>query len=407
MTIIRRGRPGLKLGMGLAAAAAAAVVLWLAFRPPATKVDAAVVSSGPLEVTVTEEGRTHIQERYVVSSPVTGYMPRLQWHVGDNLREGETIMNLQPNRSAALDPRSRAAATADLERAKAALQAAHTNAEAARARQEYASKEYLRLQKLFEAGTVSQQMLDAAEYEKRDADAHLRSAEFAIEVAQHEMDAARTRLDYAGDAKPESLQDNIAIRAPVGGIVLEVFRESEGSIQAGDPILAIGDPLTLEIVVEVQSTDAVRLESGMPVRIVRWGGNEALRGRVRLVEPVGFTKISALGVEEQRVRTRIELLSPPGDWQQLGDGYRVEAEFILWKTDDVLRVPTSALFRQEDRWMSFVIRDGRAYAVPVAIGKRGENWAQVVDGLSAGDTVVLYPDPTLSESARVTPHEQT
>lgn len=387
--------------LAIVALLATAVILWLAFRPPPVTVETARVSAGPLEVTITEEGRTHIKERYVVSSPVTGYMPRLQWHVGDSLREGETILNLQPNRSAALDPRSRASASADLERAKAAVQAAHTNAEAARARVDYTEKEYQRLKELFEAGTISRQMLDTAQYERRDAEAHLRSAEFAIEVAQHEMDAARTRLDYAGDVQRESLQDNIAIRAPVGGVVLDVLRESEGSIQAGEPILSIGDPLTMEVVVDVQSTDAVKLESGMPVRIVRWGGTEALQGRVRLVEPVGFTKISALGVEEQRVRTRIELISPPGDWRQLGDGYRVEAEFILWEAEKTLRVPTAALFRQEDRWMTFVVRDERAYSLPVTLGQRGERWAQVVSGLSAGETVILYPDPSLVDSARV------
>ena len=380
---------------------ATAVILWLAFRPPPVTVETAQVSIGPLEVTVTEEGRTHIKERYVVSSPVTGYMPRLQWHVGDSLREGETILNLQPNRSAALDPRSRASANADLQRAKAAVQAAHTNAEAARARVDYTQKEYQRLKELFDAGTISRQMLDTAQYERRDAEAHLRSAEFAIEVAQHEMDAARTRLDYAGDAQPESLQDTIAIRAPVGGVVLDVLRESEGSIQAGEPILSIGDPRTMEVVADVQSTDAVKLESGMPVRIVRWGGTNALQGRVRLVEPVGFTRISALGVEEQRVRTRIELTSSPEDWRQLGDGYRVEAEFILWEAEKTLRVPTAALFRQEDRWMAFAVRDERAYSLPVTVGKRGERWAQVVSGLSAGETVILYPDPSLVDSARV------
>lgn len=388
----------LLIAAGIAIAAAIAIVT---LRPAPQLVETGTVSKGVMEVVVREEGRTEIHERYVVSAPVTGYMPRLNFHVGDELRNGELIVNLQPSRSAALDPRSRAQAEAEAERAAAALQAAHTNAEAARARADFAEQEHQRLKELFETGTVSRQVLDNAEYQLRDARAHLRSAEFTIDVAQHELDAARTRLEYSGSTPDSELADTIAVRAPTGGVILEVERESEGVVNAGEAIVAIGDPETLEAQIDVLSADAVQIEAGMPVRLVRWGGDAPLDGRVRLIEPVGFTKISALGVEEQRVRVRVELISPRDVWQRLGDGYRVEAEFLLWQADSVLRVPAGALFKQENRWMAFVIRDGRAYAQPVEIGHRGEQWAEVISGLAEGDKVVLYPDASLREAVRV------
>lgn len=376
-----------------------ALLTWLAFRPAPIPVETMRVDTGPLEVLITEEGRTHVHERYVLSSPITAYRPRLDWHIGDPVRSGQLIVALQPSRSAALDPRSRAEAEAAAARAGSALQAARTGAEAARARVEFAEKEYGRLKDLFEAGTISRQQLDAAEYEQRDARAHLRSAEFAIDVAQHELEVAQTRLSFTADNKVGT--DRVEIRAPTDGVVLAVPMESEAAIQPGEPIIEIGNPATLEVHVELLTTEAVRVRSGMPVRLVRWGGGEALDGVVRLVEPVGFTKVSALGVEEQRARVIVDITSPQEEWLSLGDGYRIEAEFITWRGDEVTRAPDSALFRNNDRWMVFVIEDGVAYQRAVQIGHRGEQHVEITDGLQEGDKVVLYPGSGLHDAARV------
>ncbi|MDX1443627.1 MAG: HlyD family efflux transporter periplasmic adaptor subunit [Gammaproteobacteria bacterium] len=380
------------------AIAAVTALVWLAFRPAPVMVETALVDTGHVEQLITEEGRTHVHERYVVSSPVTGYRPRLRWHVGDKMRQGELLVALQPSRSTALDPRSRAEAEAAVARAESALAAAQTNAESAAARVEFTEREYQRLKDLFDAGTISRQQLDAAEYEQRDARAHLRSAEFSIEVARHELEAAQTRLGVAGG---EGGGEPIRIMAPTDGVVLAVPVESEGAVQVGQPLLEIGDPATLEVHVDLLTTDAVKLEPGTPVRIVRWGGDPVLEGEVRLIEPVAFTKVSALGVEEQRARVIIELLSPAEQWSSLGDGYRVEAEFIAWQADDTLRVPGSALFRRNDNWMVYVVEDGVARLRRVSVIERGETRAAVAEGLNAGDEVILYPAATISEGVRV------
>lgn len=377
-----------------------AALTWLAFRPAPIPVETARVDTGLVESVIVEEGRTQVHERYVISSPVTGYRPRLDWHVGDHVRTGELIVTLQPSRSTALDPRSRAEAEASAARAESALEAAKTTADAARARVDFAGKEYDRLRDLFEAGTISRQQLDAAEYQLRDARAHLRSAEFSIDVAEHELEAARTRLSHAGsDGAPSGEQ--IEIRAPTDGVVLAVPKESEAAVQPGEAIIEIGNPETIEVNVDVLTTDAVKLERNMPVRLVRWGGEQTLDGVVRLVEPVGFRKISALGVEEQRARVIVDIISPREAWRNLGDGYRVEAEFITWRSENITRVHGSALFRQEGKWMVFVIRDDRVHLQAVQPGPRGERYVVVEDGLEAGDEVVLYPGANLQDGARV------
>ena len=377
----------------------------LALRTPEQLVELAVVNSGEVEEIVREEGRTYVHERYVVSAPVSGYRPRLEWHVGDPVRAGDLLLQLQPAPSEVLDPRSEAAARADVGRAESALRAAQTNAEAARARLDFAEREHARLQALFEDGDISRQMLDQAKYARDDAEAHLRSAEFSIDVARHELDAARTRLQFSGKSDTP-VSASVPIRAPTQGIVLAVPAESEGVVQAGAPLLEIGDPASLEVHVDLLTTEAVRLDPGTPVRIVDWGGGRPLDGRVRRVEPAAFTKISALGVEEQRTRVIVDIVTPREDWLRLGDGFRVDVEFLLWRGENVLRVPVGALFREGDRWMVFRIRHGRAYATPIELGHRGEEHAEVLGGLAPGDAVVLYPGNDLADGVRVTSREE-
>lgn len=377
----------------------------LALRPPEQLVELATVDNGEVEEIVREEGRTYVHERYVVSAPVSGYRPRLEWHVGDPVRAGDLLLQLQPAPSEVLDPRSEAAARADVGRAESALRAAQTNAEAARARLDFAEREHARLQALFEDGDISRQMLDQAKYARDDAEAHLRSAEFSIDVARHELDAARTRLQFSGKSDTP-VSASVPIRAPTQGIVLAVPAESEGVVQAGAPLLEIGDPASLEVHVDLLTTEAVRLDPGTPVRIVDWGGGRPLDGRVRRVEPAAFTKISALGVEEQRTRVIVDIVTPREDWLRLGDGFRVDVEFLLWRGENVLRVPVGALFREGDRWMVFRIRHGRAYATPIELGHRGEEHAEVLGGLAPGDAVVLYPGNDLADGVRVTSREE-
>lgn len=367
------------------------------FRAQPRPVDAARVSVGPLQVTVQEEGKTRVIDRYVISSPVAGYVPRITHKVGDNVERAVTLVQLEPLRSPALDARSRATAQARVEVAKAALQASEENARASQADAAQARTEFQRLEELRALQSVSENDLDRARA-NADAKAALqRSAQFAVEVSRHELAAARTALRYAGG---EQTAERIAVTTPVAGRVLKLYQQSEGVVNAGQPLLEVGDPAQLEVVVEVLSADAVRLAPGMRVVFERWGG-EALEGRVRLVEPVGFTKISALGVEEQRVLAITDFTSPPAQWQQLGDGYRVDARFILWEAAKVLQIPASALFRHGDGWAVFVIEDDEARLRAVEPGRRSGLAAQVVKGLVEGETVITHPDEKIEDGVTV------
>jgi HlyD family secretion protein len=238
----------------------------------------------------------------------------------------------------------------------------------------------------------------AAEAER--ADAMLKSARAAVDVARHELDAARTALRYSAASGPAATE-RIRVVSPVSGRVLSVLREDEGVVAAGTPVLAVGDPRSLEVFVDVLSSDAVRIRPGMDVWLERWGGDAPLEARVRTVEPTAFTKVSALGVEEQRVRVVADLVSPPEAWSRLGDGYRVEARFVIWHDDDALRVPHSSLFRVGEGWAVFVVDEGRAVRRRVSVGQRGALHAQVLEGLSAGQTVITYPDDRLADGTRV------
>jgi len=253
-------------------------------------------------------------------------------------------------------------------------------------------------------GLISQGALDAARADWRSSQARLRSAEFNVEVARGNLEASRAALEYSA-AVPDGTDEHVSvtINSPVDGRVLKVIHESEGVVSQGQPLLEIGDPRALEIEVELLSMDAVRVHEGMALRLLRWGGDQPLQGEVQRVEPTGFTKISALGVEEQRVLVICEIRSDYEQWQNLGDGYRVEAEFILQHEDDALQVPVSALFRNGEEWSVFRSVNGRARVTPVALGIRSGLAAQVIDGLSAGDEVIIYPGDNVLDGVRVQP----
>ncbi|WP_405231508.1 efflux RND transporter periplasmic adaptor subunit [Lentisalinibacter salinarum] len=379
----------------------AAVLLYLGFRPQPLPVETGTVSRGPLSVTVTEEGKTRIRERYVITSPVAGFAARIELEEGDAVAAGGPLVAIEPVAPTVLDRRSRAEARARVSAAEAALEAAETRVRAAEAEAELAEAERERIERLYETNAVSRAEYDRVISAARRAAAGLRAAMAEAEVARYELQAARDVLRYSAAEPDGEPPEEVVVRSPIDGSVLDVIHESEGVVAAGEHLVTLGDPSNLEVEVELLSADAVRLAPGMPVRLLRWGGDDALQGEVRVVEPSGFTKISALGVEEQRVIVLVDILSPPGRWARLGDGYRVEAEFVLWSGEDVLQVPSSAAFRRGEQWAVFVVEDEHAVFRPISVGRRGEFRVQVVDGLAEGETIVLYPDDEVEDGRRL------
>jgi HlyD family secretion protein len=389
--------------MALAAALLAALA-W-GFWPRPVLVEVAAVSRGPLQVTVEEEGRTRVKDRFVVSAPVAGYLQRIELDVGDVLAQGQTVAVLEPLPSEVLDPRSRARAEAQIAAAQATLEAAVKKLDAARAEAKFAHDEYARKQKLRAKETISETLLEEAETRARQTTAEQQSAVFAIEVARFNLEAARTALRYSLADNTATRPVTVDLRAPVASRVLSVDHKSEGVVSAGEDLIEIGDPAQLEVAVDVLSQDAVQIRPTTPVQFYRWGGDAPLEGVVRTVEPAGFTKISALGVEEQRVWVIADLVSPRAAWRFLGDGYRVEATFILWQNPDVLQAPASALFHHDGAWAVFVVEDGRARRRRVEVGHRNGLVAEIITGLRAGDRVITHPDDRIENGVRVQVHD--
>lgn len=370
------------------------------FRPQPRLVDIVEAKLAPMQVTIEEEGKTRVIDRYIISAPVAGTTCRVDLDVGDSVEKDQMLVNIKPLQSQALDPRSHAEAEATVAAAESALRAAEQNVHSARADAELAGKELTRLEPLAKQGHVSEDRLDQARATKRSTAATLRSAVFAVDVAKHELDAARTALRYTGNTSSNP-EDMVQVLAPVAGQVLKVQQECEGVVSPGQPLLEIGDTRSLEIETDVLSADAVKINPGMSVLYERWGGEKPLTGHVRRVEPVGFTKISALGVEEQRVLIISDITSDTEQWQTLGDGYRVESRFILWEEQDVLQIPASALFRVEDQWALFVMKNNKAKRRNVKVGQRNGLSAQILNGLAEGEAVITHPDNTIDDGVAV------
>jgi len=387
-----------RIGIGVLIAAVVIAVM-LGFRPAPVSVDVVPVSRGPMQVSIEEEGKTRVIDRYLVSAPVAAYARRIELKVGGAVHKGQTLVQLEPLPSAVLDPRSQAEAQARVEAGEDALKAAQENARAAEASAELANAELQRIKHLRKENLASVDQEDRTQAAASSAKATLRSARFAVEVARHDLEAAKTALKYSG-TKASSVEP-LLITSPVEGNVLKIPRESEGVVAAGQALIEVGDPRSLEIEVEVLSADAVRIKPGMHVLFERWGGDEPLHGVVRTVEPVGFTKVSALGVEEQRVLVISDITSPQDEWRQLGDAYRVEASFILWNEENVLQIPASALFRYNNGWAVFVMQNDRAQRRVVRIGQRNGLIAQVLDGIAEGEQVIAHPDDSIDDGVRV------
>lgn len=376
-----------------------AVAIAWSMREPALEVETATVRRGPLVVTLDQEGRTHIEDRYIVSAPVTGFARRVELEPGDDVTAGDPIVVLEPMATTPLDPRSEAEARADLDRALAEARSAAADSDSAAAQAARARQRHERLARASAAGAVTRDELDAAAAELRAAEAAARAAAFRAELARAGVEAARARVDVAGGTR--SADRSVAVRAPTSACVLAVTHESEGVVQAGEPLLELGCRASLEIRADVLSADAVGLAAGQPAEVTDWGGGRTLAARVRRIEPQAFTKVSALGVEEQRVWVVLDLLDPPEDWARLGDDYRVLVRFELWSGDDVLQAPSSAVFERDGQAQVFVLKgDGRLARREIEVGHRSSDALEILSGLEVGDEVVAHPRRELAEGQR-------
>ncbi len=391
--------PSARAGLLLAAALVLAV-LYFGFRGERVRVDTAQAVRHELVESLREEGRTRVVHRYRIAAAVAGEVDRIEWRSGDSVSAGQVLVRIAPAMGALLDPATRERLQFESRAAGSAVSQAQARINAARAADTLAQQELQRVQPMVASGTLAQRDGDRAQSQARQASAELAAARFALQLAQAQQEAAQALLQQQGaSAGTDTL---VEVHAPVAGVVLARLRESAGPVAVGEPLLEIGDPASLEVEVDLLSSDAVKVAPGMDVRLHRWGGEQALQARVRRVEPVGFTKISALGVEEQRVYVLADLVSPPEQWQRLGDGYRVDAEFIL-SSGEALTVPGGALFRSGEDWALFRIEDGRAHERKVVLGRRSGLEAEILSGIEAGDLIVVHPDDRVSEGARVEP----
>lgn len=360
--------------------------------PKPVPVETAVVARGPLRVTVNEEGKTRIRQRYVIAAPVTGQLRRIPFKAGAEVKSGETVLAvIDPLPPTLLDARSRAAAEARRDAALADLQRMQTN-------HAFSASELSRLERLYRERTISIQELEAAQMREASAAKEEAAAQSALRQAEAEL--AEFSLAIAGGNTDCPARE---IKAPCSGRVLRVFEENARVVSAGTPLLEVGDPTDLEVVIEVLSRDGAAIPAGARVEFDQWGGTEPLVGQVRLVEPAAFTKVSALGVEEQRVNVIADLLTPADARRNIGDNFRVEAQIIVWEEKDALKVPAGALFRQGDQWATFVLADGRAQLRVVKTGRSSGTETQVLDGLQPGERVILYPGSRVREGQRVKP----
>jgi HlyD family secretion protein len=372
----------------------------LALRPRPVPVDVAQAERGALVVAIEEPGVTRVKDRYTVSAPVTGHASRLSLEAGDAVREGDSLAELAPALSPLLDERTRAEAEARLGAALSAQGQARAMATRARVARELSDQELARARPLAQAGSLAKQALEQAEFSARLRAEEETSAVFAGKVASEEVRLARAALGRNGQ---DAVDRHLNVLAPVSGRVLRVHQKSAGVVQAGTPMVEIGDPRALEVVVDLLTTDAVHVKPGTPVVIQGWGGDAPLAGKVSRLEPSAFTRPSALGVDEQRVNVIVALTDAPDRWSALGDGYRVEARLVLWRGDDVLRVPQGAVFRYGEGWAVYALRGDTAALTPVRIGHRGDTEVEIVSGLSPGAAVAVHPGDRVKHGVRVEP----
>jgi len=393
-----------RLGWTALAGLVALAALW-ALWPKPVGVDAGSVTMGPMTVSVEEEGKTRIKDVYVVSAPQSGIVLRSPLLAGDPVEKGKTLVaELQPAQPPFIDVRTRLELMASIKAAEAAVRLAEAELEQARADQRFADAEVARARALAKSNTVSAQVLEKTEHGASVAKAAVEKADANVTVQRRQLESVQAKLTSPEDERIGGLVDAsccVEVRSPVTGRVLKVHQTSEQVVPAGTALAEVGDPQQIEIVVELLSTDAVKIAEGARAEIIGWGGSDTLSGNVRRIETAGFTKVSALGIEEQRVRVIIDLDKESRARHKLGHEYRILARIHIWSSENALRVPIGALFRNQGKWAVYRIANSRAVLTPVELGHRNESVAEVLSGLSSGDRVVLYPSDRVTNGVKV------
>lgn len=384
---------------GLLLIALVVIGLW----PRPVPVEVAAVTRGPMVVTVDEEGMTRVKHRYVISAPVGGQLRRIDWKAGAPVEAGKTVLAvIEASDADFLDARSQAQAEARVRAAAAALEAARAQQQRAAAAARLAAADLERVKRLHQENVLSPQEFDTAQLRAESAAQESRAAEFGFQVAEHELQQARALVSRGSAARAGSTVEPLVVTSPVSGRILRVLQESARVVPAGFPLMEVGDPSDLEVRIEVLSRDGVAIVPGARVMLEQWGGSQPLNARIRLVEPAAFTKISALGVEEQRVYAIADLVDPVAQRSTLGDSYRVEARVVTWENPDALRVPAGALFQREGQWQTFAIESGRATLRAVKTGRSNGVVTELLGGLTEGARVIVYPGDKVSHATRVT-----
>jgi HlyD family secretion protein len=384
-----------------AVAAGLVVALAAGLWPKPLSVEIAEVSRAPLTVSVLEEGKTRIRHRYVISPPIAGFLTRIDLRPGAHIERGKTVLaTIEPEMSGFLDPRVLAETEARLKSAEATQKQRQAQVDQTVAALDLANKDLGRMDSLHRTGAISPQDWDATQNRVQMRERELHAAQFALQVADFDVAQAKAALTQVQSPQSDKSQP-LTLMAPVDGYVLNVYEENARVVNAGQPLMEVGDPQDLEAEIELLTSDAVAVRPGDVAFIEHWGGNKPLRAQVSLVEPGAYTKVSALGVEEQRVKVRVEFLESPPAGMELGDRYRVEARIVVWQNDNTLQIPTAALFRRGNDWMTFVIQGGKAHLQKVDIGHNNGTAAEVRAGLTANDKVIVHPADVVRDGSSV------
>jgi HlyD family secretion protein len=371
----------------------AGVLVWILLRPTPVLVEASKATRGSMRVTVDEDGETRAHDRFVIAAPIPGRMLRVELEEGDSVRENQVVAMIEP---LPLNQQQREEVLGRVGSAEAAKRQADARAEHAREDSEQSKRDRQRAEQLGREKVISAQALEQARNAEITSAEELQAARFSALAAASDVKVARAGLVGIGDGTAG--RKVISLHAPVAGRVLRVVEKSERVVQAGAPLVVLGDPGKIEIVTDVLTTDAVNIKPGATAFLETWGGDRPLRAKVRLVEPAGFTKISALGVEEKRVNVIADFIDPPDG---LGDGYRVETRVVTWESPDVLKIPGSATFREQDGWSVFVVDRERARRRAIQIGHRNQTEAEILSGINVGEDVILHPSNQLREGVRI------
>jgi len=379
------------------------IAMIVSFKPRPVPTDIGVAQTGSMRTSIREEGETRVEDIYTLSSPIAGHLRRINLEVGDKVVEGQTIVaEIEPLDSDFLDPRSEAQAKAEVNTAESALKLAKAELKQAQVELDFAKSEYDRIRSLHQTGTASQRDLDNSERLFKSRRAVYATVQAALQMRKFELERVKAILMSPVQSQAHRTScECLKLYAPISGTILKVITESEGVVQAGTPLLDIGDPSQLQIVAELLSMDAVKVEAGGLVAIENWGGKTALEGKVKRIDPVGFSKVSALGIEEQRVNVIIDLVSPHESWSRLGHGYQVDVAIVLWQGSDVLQVPLTAIFREGTNWSIFVVEEGIVTKRSLQVGQINSHTAEIKKGLGTGEQFIVYPSDRIYEGVSV------